>query len=82
MANLRLSRRLEPEEGDPIWRTAESHTSTRLVLVHGARRRLQIDTDPPSLRLMTVDLQSEYAKYAKYTQYDLSLARESKSESA
>ncbi len=36
MANLQRSRRLEPEEGDPIWRTAESHT--RLVLVHGAGR--------------------------------------------
>ena len=50
MANLRWSRRLEPEEGDPIWRTTESHT--RLVLVQGARRRLQIDTDPPRLRLI------------------------------
>ena len=50
MANLRRSRRLEPEEGDPIWRTTESHT--RLVLVQGARRRLQIDTDPPRLRLI------------------------------
>ena len=46
MANLRRSRRLEPEEGDPIWRTTESYT--RL----GARRRLQIDTDPPRLRLI------------------------------
>jgi hypothetical protein len=45
---LSRSRPLEPEEGVPVWRILESHT--RLVLVHGARRRLQIDTDPPRLR--------------------------------
>ena len=33
-----------------LWRTLESHT--RLVLVHRARRRLQIDTDPPRLKLI------------------------------
>ena len=36
---LSRSRPLEPEEGVPVWRTLESHT--RLVLVHGARRRLR-----------------------------------------
>ncbi len=29
------------EEAVPVWRTLESHT--RLVLVHGVHRRLQID---------------------------------------
>ncbi len=47
---LSRSRRMESEEGGPIWRTAESHT--RLVPVYGAGRRLQIDTDPPRLKLI------------------------------
>ena len=35
------------EEGVPEWRILESHT--RLVLAHGARRSLQIDTVQPTL---------------------------------
>jgi len=35
------------EEGVPKWRILESHT--RLVLAHGARRSLQIDTVQPML---------------------------------
>jgi hypothetical protein len=38
------------------------------VLVHGVRRRLQIDTDPARLRSIN---KLEYAKYAKYAEYDL-----------
>ena len=36
-----------PEEGVSEWRILESHT--RLVLAHGARRSLQIDTVQPTL---------------------------------
>jgi hypothetical protein len=54
---------LEQEEAVPVWRTLESHT--RLVLVHGARRPLQIDTDPPRLRSMNISENAEY-EYAKY----------------
>ena len=53
---LFLSLQLEKEEGVPVWRTLESHT--RLVLSHGARRLLQIDTDPARLRSTN---NSEYA---------------------
>ena len=49
-----------------VLRKLESHR--RLVLVHGVRRRLQIDTDPPRLR--SID-KSEYAQYVKYAKYDL-----------
>ncbi len=38
-------RRLEQEEGFPVRRTLESHTT--IVLFHSACRRLQIDTAPP-----------------------------------
>ena len=50
------SLQLEQEEGVPVWRTLESHT--RLVLSHGARRLLQIDTDPARLR--STNNESEY----------------------
>ena len=65
----RVLSRLHPpglEEGVPEWRILESHT--RLVLAHGARRSLQIDTVQPTLWFTN---NSEYAKYAKYAQYDL-----------
>ena len=61
------SLQLEQEEGVPVWRTLESHT--RLVLSHGARRLLQIDTDPARLR--STYNKSEYVQYAKYAKYDL-----------
>ena len=61
------SLQLEQEEGVPVWRTLESYT--RLGLSHGARRLLQIDTDPARLR--SSNNKSEYAKYAKYAKYDL-----------
>ncbi len=38
------------------------------MLVHGVRRRLQIDTDPARLRSIN---KLKYAKYAKYAEYDL-----------
>ncbi len=63
---LSLSHPPEQEEGVPVWRTLESRT--KLVLVHGVRRRLQIDTDPARLRLIN---KLEYAKYAEYAEYDL-----------
>jgi hypothetical protein len=40
----------------------------KLVLVHGVRRGLQIDTDPAKLRSIN---KSKYTKYAKYAKYDL-----------
>ena len=64
---LFLSLQLEQEEGVPVWRTLDSHT--RLVLFHGARRLLQIDTDPA--RLGSTNNNSECAQYAKYAQYNL-----------
>ena len=55
----RVLSRLHPpglEEGVPEWRILESHT--RLVLAHGARRSLQIDTVQPTLWFTN---NSEYA---------------------
>jgi hypothetical protein len=65
---LSLSHPPEQEEGVSVWRTLESHTKLVSVLVHGVRRRLQIDTDPARLRSIN---KLEYAKYAKYAEYDL-----------
>jgi hypothetical protein len=61
-----LSHPQEQEEGVQVWRKLESHT--KLVLVHGISRRLQIDTDPARLRSIN---KSKYAEYAKYAKYDL-----------
>ena len=57
-------RRLEQEEGDRVWRTLESHT--RRVVVHGARRLLQIatqaDVDKNQFRISEYALCVQYAK--------------------
>ena len=62
VARQRVLSQLHPpglEEGVPEWRILESHT--RLVLAHGARRSLQIDTVQPTLWFTH---NSEYALYA------------------
>ncbi len=63
---LSLSQPPEQEECVPVWRTLESRTN--LVLFHGVRRRLQIDTDQGRMRSRN---KSKYAKHAKYAKYDL-----------